>query len=75
VKNIFVGICAVIGYVVIIAVIMALPIWILWNWLMPVIFNLPTINIFQALGLSLLSGCLFGSRSKKSEKNSNTNTL
>lgn len=70
-KDIFVGVCAVIGYVVIIAVVMALPVMLLWNWLMPVIFHLPTINFFQALGVNLLSGCLFGSgrRSKKSESN------
>ncbi len=73
--DMFVGICAVIGYVIIIAVITALPVMLLWNWLMPAIFQLPTINIFQALGLSLLSGCLFGSRSKKSEpKNNNNNS-
>ena len=72
-RNIFMGICAILGYIVIIAIIVALPVMILWNLLMPDIFNLPTINIFQALGLSLLSGCLFGSRSKKSEQNSNKN--
>ena len=70
-RELFIGVCAVIGYAVIIALIMALPIWILWNWLMPVIFQLPTINIAQALGLSLLSGCLFGwrNKSKKNEDN------
>ena len=32
---------------------------ILWNWLMPTIFNLPTITFFQAFGIVLLSKILF----------------
>lgn len=41
------------------ALLFALPTWILWNWLMPAIFKLPEISIFQAFGLLLLSGFLF----------------
>ena len=33
----------------------------LWNWLMPVIFGLPTITYLQAWGLVLLSHILFKS--------------
>lgn len=40
---------AVIGYVVML----------LWNWLMPDIFNLPKINYWQAIGLLLLSKIFF----------------
>ena len=72
-RDIFIGICAVIGYIVLIALITALPVMLLWNWLMPVIFQLPTINIFQALGLSLLSVCFFGRYPKKSEQKNNNN--
>ena len=32
---------------------------ILWNWLMPAIFGLPFISIYQAFGLLLLSKILF----------------
>lgn len=32
----------------------------LWNWLLPDLFQLPTISIWQALGLLLLSRILFG---------------
>ncbi len=32
----------------------------LWNWLMPAIFNLTTISFWQALGLLLLMRILFG---------------
>lgn len=31
----------------------------LWNWLMPVIFGLPQITFFQALGLLVLSKLVF----------------
>lgn len=73
-RDIFIGICAIIGYIVVIAAVLALPIWLLWNWLMPGIFGLPQINILQALGLSLLSGCLFGGKTSKSRDNDNTVT-
>tara|TARA_R110000851_G_scaffold133912_1_gene268994 strand:- start:237 stop:554 length:318 start_codon:yes stop_codon:yes gene_type:complete len=45
-----------IGLVVFISVGLALsiPLWLLWNWLMPHIFGLPTINILEAFGLSAL---------------------
>lgn len=33
----------------------------LWNWLMPVIFQLPSISILQAAGLFALCKILFGS--------------
>ncbi|MET4108813.1 hypothetical protein [Hymenobacter sp. UYP22] len=32
----------------------------LWNWLLPDLFNLPSISIWQALGLLVLSRILFG---------------
>ena len=32
----------------------------LWNWLLPDLFNLPSISVWQALGLLLLSRILFG---------------
>ena len=39
----------------------------LWNWLMPVIFNLSTITYIQAIGLYLLSGMLFRNHMKTDE--------
>jgi len=32
-----------------------LPVMWLWNWLMPVIFGLPTISFYQTIGLMMLS--------------------
>jgi hypothetical protein len=36
----------------------------LWNWLVPGIFGLPRIDFWQAWGLLVLSGMLFGSRTR-----------
>lgn len=44
---------------------MAAVVMLLWNWLMPAIFNLGVINFWQALGLVLLSKILFGGFSGK----------
>jgi hypothetical protein len=35
-------------------------VWLLWNHLLPVIFALPIISYWQAMGLLLLSRILFG---------------
>lgn len=48
-----------IGIIAIVSLIIGLPIMLLWNWLMPVIFDLPKITFFQAVGLSILTGILF----------------
>ena len=34
--------------------VLSIPLCLLWNWLMPDIFGLPTISVFQAFGLSAL---------------------
>lgn len=41
------------------AFIRTVPIWLLWNWLMPTILGLTEITFLQAVGISFLSGCLF----------------
>lgn len=50
---------ATIGLLVVIALIVALPVMLLWNWLMPTLFGLMKISFGQAVGLNLLCGCLF----------------
>tara|TARA_B100000131_G_scaffold285099_1_gene294145 strand:+ start:259 stop:531 length:273 start_codon:yes stop_codon:yes gene_type:complete len=42
---------------------LSLPLMLLWNWLMPDLFGLPTINLLQAVGLGALSHILFGNTS------------
>ena len=37
-----------------IGLLLSIPLCLLWNWLMPDIFGLPTINVLQAFGLSAI---------------------
>ena len=51
----------VVGLLLLSAIILAFPTMWLWNWLMPRIFGLTQIDIFQAMGLNFLSGILLKS--------------
>jgi hypothetical protein len=57
--KILVGIMMVVGIFAVAALLFGLPLMLLWNWLMPVIFGLPTITFWQAVGLNFLSSTLF----------------
>ena len=46
-------------YILIAAIILGGIVMLLWNWLIPVIFGLGTINFVQGWGLAVLSGILF----------------
>jgi hypothetical protein len=41
------------------SVVLAIPVMLLWDWLMPTIFGLKEITLMQAWGLTLLTGILF----------------
>lgn len=43
----------------IVTVLVCLIVWPLWNWIMPIVFNLPTISLVQSYGLTFLMGILF----------------
>ena len=45
--------------IVIVACLYTFPVMWLWNWLMPLVFRLCKINVWQAWGLSALSNLLF----------------
>ena len=62
-RSIFYG-AILIGFFVLIA---AWPIMVLWNWLMPYIFELPTLTFWQALGLNMLCELLFKSYTSNSK--------
>ena len=53
--------------IVLIGLLLGVPVWLLWNALIPELFGLKAINLLQAIGLATLSGLLFqsGSSSKK----------
>jgi hypothetical protein len=64
--NLLVELFTLVGFVAMYAVLLALPTMLLWDYVMPIIFALPKITLFQALGLNLLCGILFRSRSSSS---------
>jgi len=54
-------------FIAVIAVIIAFPVMLLWNWLMPFLFGLVQINFWEALGISMLASLLFKSSSSSSK--------
>lgn len=50
------------------SLVFAIPVYYLWNWLMPELFHLPTVTLWQALGLTLLCWLLFKSNTSGSSK-------
>jgi len=54
---ILLGLLGIIG----IAIVLSIPTYLLWNWLMPTLFSLKQITLMQALGINLLAGLLFKS--------------
>jgi hypothetical protein len=50
-----------IGLIILAAILFTLPLQLLWNWLMPQLFNLPELTFWQAFGLNMLAGILFRS--------------
>jgi hypothetical protein len=52
-------IVVVVGTLCLMAILMGLPLQLLWNWLMPRIFGLPTIGFWEAVGLNVISSILF----------------
>ena len=57
-----VAIAAVLGFV------LGLIVMLLWNWLMPVLFGLPAIGYWQAVGLFVLCHLLFTSHQAHHEE-------
>lgn len=53
--------------VVVVSFVLSLPVMLLWDAVVPAIFNLPEITWMQAWGLSLLCGLLFKSHISNSK--------
>lgn len=62
------GLLAFIAIVALICILLGLPLMLLWNWLMPELFNLPQIDFWQAVGLQLLATLLFKNTNTSSKK-------
>jgi hypothetical protein len=60
-NDVFEKILAIIVVVAAVALLTAFPTMLLWNWLMPSIFELRQINFWEALGICFLAGTLFQS--------------
>ena len=72
--TIIAAIVGIVGIIVILALFLSIPLWLLWNWLMPVVFPdggiVHHITWLQALGIMLLSSILFKSSSSSSKSSS-----
>ena len=55
------NILIIVGLLILACLLFGLPLQILWNLLMPAIFNLPYISFWQACGLQLMAALLFKS--------------
>lgn len=66
--KVLITVIGTIGLVFILAIIFSLPVMWLWNYLMPDLFALKQIGLWQAFCLLLLCGFLFKSSSSSSSK-------
>ncbi len=55
----FIKVLSAIILIIILAFLFAFPTMWLWNWLMPVIFGITKITIWQACGINALANILF----------------
>jgi len=60
------------GLILVLGLLWAIPTMLLWDWLMPEIFGLTTITLWQAWGLNVLAGIFFKSKTKTKEENKKT---
>ncbi len=67
-KQITHDILLVVGLLMLAMILFGGPLMLLWNWLMPTLFNLPEIGFWQACGLQLLATLLFKPTSLKTNK-------
>jgi hypothetical protein len=66
-KNNFLAFASLLGIICTMLLISGYPLMWLWNWLMPIIFGLPEITFWQAIGLNLISTILFKSTTIKNK--------
>ena len=59
---------AFIGLLLVWALLVTIPVQLLWNWLVPEIFGLPKLGFFQTMGLILLVNFLLNRSGSKSNE-------
>lgn len=68
IEEIFKSVMTLIGLLCLAALIIGLPLWLLWNAVIPDVFGLPHISFWQAVGLNLIANILFKTMSLSSNK-------
>ena len=68
--GIFMVFAATAGIILVFGLLWSIPTMLLWDWLMPDLFGLQEITIWQAWGINILSGILFKAKNTKSDKKS-----
>ncbi|GBC94557.1 hypothetical protein HRbin16_00341 [bacterium HR16] len=58
-----VGIAVVVAAGLLLTILTAIPTYYLWNWLMPAIFGLKKVTLWQAWGINILTWLLFQDKS------------
>ena len=58
----------VLAIISLVALLLGLPLMLLWNWLMPLLFGLPTLTFWQAVGMNFLASILFGKTTTSTKK-------
>jgi len=66
--GVFVVFISISGMILLLAMLWAIPTMLLWDWLMPEIFGLTTITIWQAMGVNILAGIFFKSKANAKAK-------
>jgi len=56
-------------FIAVVCLILGLPVWILWNLLVPSLFGLPPIGFWEAVGLNVLCSLLFKDNTSLSKVN------
>jgi hypothetical protein len=56
-----------VAFLIGLSLLMAVPTMLLWDWLMPELFGLKEVTLFQAWGLNFLCGMLFKSHTSSSK--------
>ena len=62
----------IVFFVLILGLVLSIPVWLLWNWIIPIVFPgegiAHHITLLQALGITLLTSLLFRSSFSSSSK-------
>ena len=51
----------IVGLLLLSSILLAFPTMWLWNWLMPKLFSLPQIDLYESMGINFLTNILFKS--------------